>query len=585
MSRLATNDERRPATIFHADVEDYTGRMGRDARATVRAVKECRALVAVLVDEYGGRVVNEAGDSILAEFPGASNAVKCAVMVQEKMHALAASLPEGEALRLRVGVHAGYVIQDGEDIFGSDINIACRVQEQADAGGICLSKSAYDEVGPLSGVRFEDRGYQRLKHVADAVRLYRLRRENDHNGIESAPRELPRLALPKVPSIVVLPFQNLSGDDSKDYFSDGISGDVISDLSRFRELFVIGRASAFAYKHRAIDITQIGRELGVRYVLEGSVLMGRGRVRLQVTLVDATNAQVLWAERYDRENLDLFEVQEDLSRQLVGTLIGAVERREQLRLLEKGTENVAAYDLVLRGQQEFHGYNREANLRARALYNEAVRLDPTYARAYAGLSRTHNYDWRYHWSEDATRSSEISLELARQAVKLDEGDSRGHAELGWAMLYRQQLPASIAAYEMALKLNPNNADVMAMMADAVSYSGDPARAIEMVTRAKRLNPHFPDSYLWAEADALFALKRYDAVIGCIGQMRNPTEGFRLLAASYAHMDRMAEAREAAEEVLRRQPDFSVDHWVGIQPEADPAEREHFRQGLLKAGLK
>ena len=577
-------EAQRLATLLHADVVDYTGRMERDAVGSVRAVKECRAIVAVLTSEYGGRVVNHAGDSILAEFPGAPNAVKCALVLQDKLAGLAGRA-DGPALTLRIGVHSGRIIVDGEDIYGEDVNLACRIQEQADPGGICVSQPVQEQAAPLTGLRFEDLGFHRLKHVARPVRLYRIGRAKDASTADGVARRLPRLTLPIIPSIVVLPFRNLAGDPEQDYFSDGISEDIITDLSRFRELFVIGRASAFTYKYRPVDVTQIGRELGVRYVLEGNVLVRQGRVRLSAQLVDATSAQVVWGERYNREALDLFGLQEDLSRQLVGTLIGEVERREQLLALGKETESLEAYDCVLRGQQEMYRYDCEANRRARALFERAIALDPSYARAYAALSRTHNYDWRYRWSGDPTESNAVSLELARRAVSLDESDARGHAELGWVYLYRHQLPQSIAAYETALRLNPNAADIMAMMADAISYAGDHQRALEMVAFAKRLNPHFPDNYLWAEADALFALKRYQDVIDCIGKMRNPGEGCRLLAASYSHLDRMDEARAAAAEVLRRQPGFSVDHWVGIQPEADPAEREHFRQGLLKAGLK
>jgi adenylate cyclase len=585
MRRPITGAEQRLTTILHSDVEDYTGRIERDGVATVRAVKECRAVFAAVVSEYGGRVVNRSGDSILAEFPNVPNAVKCAVVLQEKLATLGGGSAEVAPLRLRIGIHTGNVIVDGDDIYGEDVVLACRIQEQADPGGISISQAVYDEASQLSGLRFEFQGIQRLKHVTRAVPLYRVHRADTAGMAEGAVRPLPRLALPSVPSIVVLPFRNLAGDPQEEYFSDGISEDVITDLSRFRELFVIGRTSAFSYKYRAVDVTQVGRELGVRYVLEGSVLMRTGRLRLQAQLVDALTAQVVWSERYNREADDLFALQEDLSRQLVARLIGEVERREQKRTLGQETGSLAAYDCVLRGQQEMYRYDREANLRARALFERAIELDPGYARAHAALSRTHNYDWRYRWSGDPLESSDVSLRLARKAVSLDESDARGHAELGWVYLYRHELAQSIAAYETALRLNPNSADIMAMMADAVSYAGDPQRALKMVADAKRLNPHYPDNYLWAEADALFALKRYQDVIDCIGKMRSPAEGCRLLAASYAYLDRMEDARAAAAEVLRRQPDFSVDHWVSIQPEADPAEREHFRQGLLKAGLK
>jgi tetratricopeptide (TPR) repeat protein len=355
-------------------------------------------------------------------------------------------------------------------------------------------------------------------------------------------------------------------------------------LSRFHNLFVIARGSAFTYKDKRVSANQVGRELGVRYVVEGSIRKVSNKIRISVQLIDATTEQTLWGERYDRQIDDLFAVQDEITEYIVGATAVQIETAERDRMKKQPTSDMEAYSLVLRGQQNFFHYTRQGNLEARQQYEAAHRADPEYARAIAAISRTLNIDWRYSWSDSPDEALDQALDLALRSVSLDTTDSRGHSELGYVYLYRKEHDLATNAYTRALTLNPNDADVMSDMADAYVHSGESEKAIDLLTRAMLLNPFYPDQYLWHLAGAHYNLKRYKEVISSVMRMNNPAEGRRLTAAAYGQLGMETEARQHAAKVLEAHPNFSVANWAQVQPDRYTEDTEHFVEGLKKAGL-
>lgn len=573
----------RAATVLHADLENYTGRMARDPHGTVASLKSCRSVFHSCVTAAGGRVVNQAADSILAEFGDPRQGVLCALSIQSRLAEPPAARGDLEPLRYRVGLDHGELIALDDELYGLAVNCAARIQEIAEPGEVLVSEAVQSRVAGRD-IEFNAEGVLRLKNLPGPVAVYRARRADAPADVAGRRRALKHMVLPALPSIVVLPFRGLGTDSLAELLAEGLTDEVIANLSRFRELFVIGRASSFAYRHQAHAPALVADELGVHYALDGSLVLGDDRVRLTAHLVETATGKVAWSERYDRTLEDMLEVESDLARRLAATLAGRVEEHEQQRLQHGSGRRLEAYGHLLGGLRELYRYTQANNELARAAFARAVEIDPAYARAFAMLSRTHSYDWRYRWSADPAASLEEASALAQRAVALDPVDARGHAELGWVKLYSKDVPGALEAYRTAHRLNPNDPDILALLADALVYAGQPAEALALVARAKRLNPHYPDIYLWSEADALFSLGRYEEVIAVIGRMRDPSEGCRLLAASHALAGRLEEAKRYAALVLRRQPGFSVADWIATQPDTDPDARERFRAGLLLAGL-
>lgn len=574
----------RAATVLHADLENYTGRMARDPRGTVASLKSCRSVLQACVVAAGGRVVNQAADSVLAEFADPRSGVLCALAIQTRLAEPPAGHAELEPLRYRVGLDHGELIAEGDELYGLAVNRAARIQEIAEPGEVLVSEGVQARVGDLPDIEFAAEGLLRLKNLPEPVAVFRARRADTPADAAGRRRAIKDLVLPAVPSIVVLPFRGLGVDPRAGLLAEGLTDEVIADLSRFRDLFVIGRASAFAYRDQGRSPAAVGHELGVHYALDGSLVLDARRVRLTAHLVETATGKVAWSERYERTLEDLLDAEADLARRLAATLAGRVEEHEQQRLRHGSGRRLKAYGHLLTGLRELYRYTQASNAQARAAFTRAIEVDPAYARALAMLSRTHSYDWRYRWSPDPAFSLAEARRLAERAVALDPTDARGHAELGWVKLYGKDVPGALEAYLTANRLNPNDPDILALLADALVYAGRPEEALELVARAKRLNPHFPDIYLWSEADALFSLRRYDEVVAAIGRMRDPSEGCRLLAASHALADRPEEARRYAQLVLRRQPGFTVADWIATQPDTDPDDQERFRDGLLRAGL-
>lgn len=566
---------RREAILLHADVENYTGRMARDETGTFHALKRSFALFQEAVGRAGGRIVNLAADSILAEFPSCRAAAHCAAEIQRALG------PGDETLRYRIGLNRGSVLADGDGIWGDVVNVAARIQEQAAPGTILASDPFVQDLGAVDGLACEDFGDVRVKNVPRPLKLWRLRRQDEPPETGSL---YARAHLPGIPSIVVLPFE-LRGDASAfGYLADGMTEDVITDLSRFRELFVIGRTTSFALRSRGVDLQQIGRSLGVRYVLEGVVLILGDRFRLNANLLEANTGFVAWSNRYNRGFGELSDVQDDLSRQIVSHLVGGLVRHEEGKALRRGTSSLEAYHLVLRGRYEMNRYEKQANERARELFQQAIAIDRNFARAWANLSRTHNHDWRYRWSETPERSMDLAQICAEHAIGLDPSDARAHGELGWIQLYRAARETALATYETALRCNPNDSEILSQLAIVHSYAGRPREAEVLLERAIQLEPDTPDILYWRLGDVYFQMSDYRRVIEIVQKMRDPGEGARLLASAYAHLGMLEQAHRWRDEVLRRQPGFTVSGWMSTQPDALEDDKERFRTGLLQAGL-
>ncbi|MEM9331919.1 MAG: tetratricopeptide repeat protein [Pseudomonadota bacterium] len=582
--------KRRLAAIVFADVVNYSRMMGEDEVRTtldVRArINEFEALAGV----HSGEIVNTAGDGVFLLFDSAVDAVTFAVQIQKKLLELNQNVPQERSIIFRFGINLGDVLIDGGELAGESINIASRIESFAAPGRICISGSVYDSVCGKMSIGYEYLGAQAFKNIKEDVDVF-LVHENPASAVMTAGLRRVRKSEPSVAedtlvdqSIVVLPFTYQGGDSEDSWFADGLTEDITTSLSRFQQFFVISRTSAYIYSERKLSPQQTAKELGVRYVVDGSVRKAGSRIRITLQLMDVIRDKTVWGEQYNRQFEDLFDLQDEITQTIVSATAAKIEASELERLKQNPPANMAAYGYVLQGQKYIFSYTRNGISHARELYNSALCSDPNYARAMAAKSRTLNLDWRYNWTEDPDLALDSALNLAMNAIDLDTVDARGFGELGFAHLYRKEHDAAISAYERASQLNPNDADLMSDMADAFAHSGRSEDAIELLEKAMRLNPFYPDQYLWHLGGAHFNLKQYDKAVATIKRMQNPTEGRRILAASYGHLNRMDEAKAEASRVLNAHPNFDVEHWASVQPDKYPDDVEHFVEGLKKAGL-
>ncbi|WP_119460300.1 adenylate/guanylate cyclase domain-containing protein [Rhodospirillaceae bacterium SYSU D60014] len=581
------NIRRKLSTILSADVAGFSRLMGADEEGTLRTLNHYRSLIDSLVAEHRGRVFAAAGDNLVAEFAATAAAVRCALRIQEDIETRNAALPPERRMRFRIGINLGDVMIEGENLFGDGVNVAARLEALSEPGGIAISGTVYDQIEGKLPLQFEPLGERLVKNIDRPVRVYRLRVAPAEDGLVPAAdsgSNRTSLPIPAKPSIAVLPFINMTGDSQQAYLTDGITEDIITNLSKFRELFVISRNSSFRFEGGEANPQQTGRDLGVRYLLQGSLRRAGSRVRIAVQLVDAATGHHLWAERYDRELTDIFEVQDELTQLIVATLAVRLEEAEKSRVRRAETEDLEAYGFRLRGQMFLRRYSKDGLAEAKQMYRRALERDPDYSRAYAALATAHIVEWRYGWTASPAESLEKALEFAKRSIALSENSARGHAALGFVYLYTKQRAAAIVEYERALALNPNDADIMAEFADALTHDGRALEAVELLHKAMRLNPFFPDWYLWYLGDAYYTLGRYEEAIRTLERMNDPAEGYRLLAASYAQLGRAEEAAAYAAKVLEMHPNFSVADWAEKQPDQDPEALEIFLDGLRKAGL-
>jgi adenylate cyclase len=546
--RMAERVERRLTAILAADVVGYSRLMGADEEGTLAALKAIRReLVDPRIAEHRGRIVKTTGDGILIEFPSVVEAVACAVAVQREMAERNVATPEARRIVFRIGINLGDIIIDGDDIFGDGVNVAARLETLAEPGGICVSRVVRDQVRDKLDIAFEDMGEQQVKNIARPVRAFHVTPEARPMPEPSAPP--PALALPDKPSIAVLPFQNMSGDPEQDYFADGMVEEIITALSKIRWLFVIARNSSFIYKGQAIDVKRVARELGVRYVLEGSVRRGGNRVRVTAQLIDALSGTHVWAERYDRELSDIFAVQDEIAASVAGIIEPALAEAEQQRALRKPTERLDAWEAYQRGLWHFNKHGAQENRTAQRFFRQAMAIDLNLAPAHYGYALALQWDvWHY-----STRSLQEVQGPAREeaslAVALDDKDATAHAVLAHMLLWGSEWEPAIAEARTALTLNPNSAFVMSMLGCVLGFGGYRDEALEWLGQAMRASPHDPLTWLWLNWVGVvrFFARDFEAAAATMREAvrLRPAYimGYGTIAFSLAHLGRRDEARQ------------------------------------------
>ncbi|MFW8635152.1 tetratricopeptide repeat protein [Cribrihabitans pelagius] len=573
--------------VLFADVVGYARLMSYNEIDTYSTLKSLLVELETACEEHDGRVVAIRGDGVLALFGHAADAVRFGVELHRIAGRSNQSRPPAQHIRFRAGVHLGEILMDDRGIHGDNVNIAARLQEIAEPGRVFVSAAVYEQIRDQLRFGYEFLGAQALKNIARPVATYCVRSEVEGAAMAATVRPGAQLAAPpppEVPSVAVLPFESPGEGAAGSWFADGLTDDIILNLSKFKNLFVIARNSAFFFKAQSLPPQEAARKLGVRYVARGSVRRQGSRLRITAELIDAEAGRSIWGERYDRDISDIFAIQDELTEAIVASAAVLIEAQERQRMAQAVPADLAAYGFVLRGQQYIFRYTRQDNHAAQSLYQKALKRDGQYARASAALSRTLNIDWRYSWAPDAGRALDTALEFAQRAVDIDPTDARGFGELGFVHLYRKDHDAALSAYQRALALNPNDADLRSDYADALAHSGDNEAAISHLQQAMRLNPYFPDQYLWHLGGAYYNLAQYDAVIATLNRMNNPTEGQRMLAASYAQLGQMDKAREMARKHHAAHPNFSLDRWAQVQPDKLPEDTERFVEGLKKAGF-
>ena len=594
------NVERKLAAILHADIKGYSRLMGEDEVATIRTLTSYREAITTLIERHRGRVVDSPGDNILAEFASVVDAVQCAVAVQKELKTRNADLPAARKMEFRIGINVGDVIVEDDRIYGDGVNIAARLEGLAEPGGICISGVVYDQVeNKLTelNLAYESLGEQTVKNIAKPVMAYRVSisaetslstppphfsasRSATPSRSSSPDHEFGSLANTRStatstpsdkPSIAVLPFANLSGDPEQEYFSDGITEDLLTDLSKLSGLFVISRNSAFLYKGRAVKAEQVGKELGARYMLEGSVRKAANRVRITAQLIDTATGYHLWAERYDRELEDIFTVQDEVTRQIVSALQVKLTAGENGRLGRPPTTNLEAYEYFLRGLEAFARRTPAMNALAKQMFEQAIALDSHFAAAYARLGRAYMIERAFQWNDDP-QLSERAAALAQQALALDNALPGAHQTLAYVHLLARQFDQALAEARQAVTLDPNDADACVTLGEILSCAGEPQEAVGLIERALQLDPHYPPSYLFALGQAHYLLGRYEEAIVAYKRLltRNPdhSRAYFFLALLYYEVGRKQDAQEALAACKRTNPAFSSPRTRGLVPYKD-----------------
>jgi adenylate cyclase len=620
--------ERKLAAILCADVYGYSRLMGENEEATLRTLTSHRKLIDFAIDQHHGRFVNSAGDSVLAEFASVVEAVNCAVEIQTELKAENESLAPERRMEFRIGVNLGDVMVDGDQIHGDGVNVAARLEGLAEPGGIYISRTVHENIRNKLPLNCEDLGEQALKNIAEPVRVYRvllngaaasrrtqqLTRKYRRVGVLSLtglamviamivivqhlslkpqtthasipPQEKPALPLPDMPSIAVLPFTNLSGDPHQEYFSDGISDQLINDISRLPGLFVIARNSSFGYKGKTTKEQQIGKELGVKYLLEGSVHKAADQVRIGVELVDASNGNEEWTARYDRPLKDIFAVQDEIVDKVVTTL-GLLFKLEEMRLPHGGpsyrTQNIEAFDDLLRAQEGMWRLTKDGNIRARQWAHKVIELDPNYPMGYAVLGQIYWESALFQWSEDPQAELERSRKLAQEALAVDNSNVYALALLcndDWML---RRFDQAVAEGERAVAINPNYAEGYVALAMALNVSNRPEEALRAVQKAAQLDPSRHDTYAFYAATDLVLMGQYQQAIPLLKSNLTvfPDNIFAHanLVVAYTELGHEAEASAEATEVMRINPRFS---W---KPNRDESVNRRLNDDMRKAGVK
>jgi adenylate cyclase len=580
--------ERRLAAILAADVVGFSRLMGKDDTGTLqRLISLRKELVQPQIKEHKGRTVKLMGDGLLAVFSSVVEAVQCAIDIQQAMTGREVDLPDDQRVNLRIGVNLGDIILESTDIYGDGVNVAARLESLAEPGGICISSVVREQIRHRVIAEFTNVGTKTLKNIAEPMEIWKW------SPVDAHQRSFPigRLPLPDKPSIAVLPFTNMSGDPDQEYFSDGISEDIITDLSKIASLFVIARNSSFAYKGTAINVRTVAGELGVQYLLEGSVRRADNRVRVTAQLIDANTGGHLWADRFDRELKDIFALQDDITHRIVQELHVTLSDEEQNRLADDRTTSVEAYDCFLRGREIIFGASR-ANLeiynQSIAQFKRAIQIDPDYAIAYAELTRTYLLDYQAGWSGDPDRSLIDAGHTAELAIDKDNNEPFAHYAAAAVAIFKKDFERWSSEIQIALKFDPNFALANNALGLLHVFGGDPMDAIVHIERAMRLDPGYYQQYLHFLGTAFLVAGKYEDAVDLfkkrISLMPDTDLSRGLLAAALGHLGRTDEARQVWQELLQVNPEYSFEQHIERLPFKKLEDPKRIADGLHRADL-
>ncbi len=623
--------KRKLAAILSADVKGYSRLMGEDEEGTIRTLNAYKEVITGFVQKHHGRVVGTAGDSMLAEFTSVVDAVRCAVGIQEELKDRNKELSEDRRMEFRIGVNLGDVVEDGDTIYGDGVNIAARLQSLAEAGGICISGTAFDQIRNKLDLGYEYLGEQTVKNIALPVRVYKVLMEPEAVGkvigekkakarqwqrptlylvialivlvaaaiwklyihptspLEVASKEKMAFQLPEKPSIAVLPFTNMSGDPKEDYLGDGIAEEIITALSKTPKLFVIARNSTFVYKGKPVSIKEVAETLGVQYVLEGSFRKTGNKVRITAQLIDALSGRHLWAERYDRDLKDIFAIQDEISLKITNVLNIKLSDGEIALFLGRGTKNLEAYLKMMQGRALFIRVNKENNAQAKKLFEEAIRMDPNYAMAYAFLAFCYSNDVILRASQSPEESIARGIEMAQKSISLDNKICFPHGALSSFYFLKHDYDKAISEAEIGVALEPNSAYSYSFLGGALYASSRYSESISAFEKAIRLDPIPAMTTLNVLAHSLRMAGRYEEAVSIfknlLQKLPDHLVGHVGLAATYSMMERDTDARAQAKEVLRIDPNFSVDRYSKSSILKNKDDWNRYMDALRKAGLK
>jgi len=623
--------KRKLTAILSADVKGYSRLMGEDEEGTIRTLNTYKEVMSSLIQQQRGRVVDAPGDNVLAEFGSVVDAVRCTVDIQKELKTRNAELPESRRMEFRIGVNLGDVVEDGEQILGDGVNIAARLESLSEAGGICISGTAFDHVKNKLNLGYKYLGEQTVKNILEPVRVYQVLMEPEAAGkvigekkakprqwqrvalslgvilivivaavvayfnlrpsaprVEVASKEKMAFPLPDKPSIAVLPFVNMSEDPKQEFFADGMTEEIITALSKGPNLFVIARNSTFTYKGKAVKVKQVSEELGVRYVLEGSIQRSGDRIRINAQLIDALTGHHLWAERYDRDVKDIFAIQDEITMKIITALQVKLTSGEMIHVLAKGAKNIDAFTKYLQAVDLWTRLTKETNAQAKKLLEEAIALDPEYPGPYIGLAKTYGMDVYLGTTESSDQSLARAFELAQKAISLDNTNGAAYSVLSWLYATKREYEKAIAESERAISLNLNSAESYMRLGLVLAYAGRAEEGIPYMQNALRLNP-FPSCNYFSNLATIYresghyekAIEASKKALQCEPNSQIP---YITLAISYIRLGREEEARAAAAEILRINPKFSLERYAKILPFPQPVA-DRVIEDLRKAGLK
>ena len=581
--------DRRLVAIFAADVEGYSRLMGTDEVGTMRDLTQRRTILDRMISSHRGRIANTAGDSVLAEFGSAVDAVRCAVEAQQALAEANASASPDRHINFRIGIHVGDVMVKGGDLFGDGVNIAARLQTLASAGGVCVSGVAHDQVRKILPFAFTDLGAQQVKNIEEPLRAFAVS-TTAGSAISKSATTSVSLTIPDKPSIAVLPFQNMSGDPEQEYFADGMVEDITTALSRFKSLFVIARNSSFTYKGKSVDIKQVGRELGVRYVLEGSMRKGGNRIRITAQLIDALTGNHVWADRYDRELTDIFAVQDEITATITARLGTSIELAEIDASGRKSPSNLGAYDYYLRARAfRQNNSGSEAGMQSRAFCEKAIEIDPNFAPPYAELSYTYHREVAERWDVSGRQKAIAKgIAMATRAMTLDPSISTAHMTMGMLLFRARDYEGAETSALKAIELNPNDPESYIARGNLLYYTNRSREALTLFQKAQLLNPFYPPVYDYMLGRCYLGHGDLDHAIAhsraCLRRLPNFWPPHAILAAAQAHAGNLGEAQTALEEMMRLYPVGSLARYREEGDYQPGPETDYLYEGLRRAGL-